>query len=71
MFGQKKKEHRTYDREKQKPVIRKSICTGETSAGFQDLVGGGFHEVMLIRSDEELAEFMETYGITETPETIY
>lgn len=30
MFGRKKqREQKSYDREKEKPVIRASICTGE------------------------------------------
>ena len=50
MFGRKQRQHLSYDREKQKPVLRKSICTGETTAGFQDLGTGAYHDVMLIRS---------------------
>ena len=48
-----------------------SICTGEKTAGFQDRKTGRFEEVMLIRSDADLQAFMEEYGITEQPETVY
>ena len=71
MFGRKKKVQLDYDRENQKPVLHKSICTGETTAGFKELRSGMYHDVMLIRSDADLAEFMEMYGIREVPETEY
>lgn len=52
-----------YDRENQRPVIRASICNGEQVAGFKDIRTGKFSEVMLIRNDGDLAEFLERYGI--------
>ena len=52
-----------YDKTKQKPVIRASICTGEKVAGFKDLATGQFSEIMLIRNDGDLYEFMESYGV--------
>ena len=36
-----------YDPEKQYPVIRSSICTGEKTAGFKNKTDGHFTEVML------------------------
>lgn len=61
----KKVEKKTYDREKQKPVLRCSICTGEQVAGFRELATGRFHEVALIRNDRDLQQFLDTYGLTE------
>lgn len=61
----KKVEKKTYDREKQKPVLRCSICTGEQVAGFRELATGRFHEVTLIRNDRDLQQFLDTYGLTE------
>lgn len=55
----------TYDEEKQKPVIRCSICTGEQVAGFKDIHTGKFTDIMLIRSEKDLQEFKDLYGITE------
>ena len=52
-----------YDPEKEKPMIRASICNGEQVAGFKDLETGAFHEVMLIRDDLDLAEFKQEYGL--------
>ncbi len=54
-----------------KPVLHKSICTGETTAGFKDLETGKYTEVMLIREEKDLNRFMSEYGITEKPETEY
>ena len=62
MFG-KKKEKRTYDTQRCKPVLKCSICNGEQVAGFRDLKTGKFEEVALIRSGRELQEFLELYGL--------
>ena len=64
MFGRKKKKG-TYDKENQQPMIRCSICTGEQVAGFKDRRTGGFQEIMLIRGDRDLKEFMEMYDLSE------
>ena len=65
MLFPKKREKRAYDRENLKPIIRSSICTGEQVAGFQNIHTGKFTEVMLIRGARDLAEFLETYGLSE------
>jgi hypothetical protein len=65
MFFKKKQEKRSYDKENQKPVIRSSICTGEKTAGFQDIHTGKFTEIMLIRTPGDLEEFRRLYGIDE------
>ena len=54
---------KTYDKVNQKPVVRSSICTGEKVAGFKDIHTGKFTDVMLIRDDKDLNEFMRQYGI--------
>ena len=71
MFFRKRKEKKTYDKDRRKPVIRVSICTGEQTAGFQDLINGHFEEVMLIRDSRDLEKFKDTYGITSEIEKIY
>ena len=64
MFGKKQQATpKTYDPAKQKPVLRCSICTGEQVAGFRDLETGHFHEVMLIRSPQDLERFQAAYGV--------
>lgn len=63
--GRKGAPARTYDPEKEKPVIRASICTGERVAGFRDRRSGTFHDVMLIRNQKDLDEFLRMYGLEE------
>ena len=57
--------------ENQKPILHRSICTGETTAGFKDPGTGKYTEMMLIRNEKDLKQFMKEYGITERPETEY
>lgn len=71
MFFKKKTAKKTYDKDNRRPVIKASICNGEQVAGFQDIRTGAFEEVMLIRSRDDLAEFMSTYGIEDKIEKIY
>ena len=52
-----------FDPAKQAAVIRSSICTGEKVAGFKDLEGGHFTEVMLIRDGKDEQRFREIYGL--------
>ena len=54
----------TYDKERLKPVIRSSICTGEKVAGFWDIRTGKFTEVMLIRDSKDMDLFLEKYDIS-------
>ena len=68
MFGFFSKKHAAesvydYDPAREKPVIHASICTGEQVAGFKDLKTGEFHEIMLIRNDRDLRDFLDTYGL--------
>ena len=63
MFFTKKQQKLSYDRQRQVPVIRSSICTGEKTAGFKDINTGKFEEVSCIHSEKELQDFMELYGI--------
>ena len=56
-----------YDPEKQKAVIRQSICTGEKVAGFKDKKSGAFTEVMLIKTPKDEEKFKEMYGVEKLP----
>ena len=60
-----------FDPERYTPVIRRSICTGERSAGFRDRTTGRTEEIMLIRDDRDLEEFRTQYGIQGTIQEIY
>lgn len=53
----------SYDRSRQEPVIRCSICTGEQVAGFCDKATGSFTEVMLIKNSSDLETFCQQYGV--------
>lgn len=63
------KKHRTaiyadqWDRSIQKPTIRSSICTGEKVAGFKNMITGKFEEIMLIKNDKDMDDFLTLYGI--------
>jgi len=63
MFGKIKKA--SYDKENKKPVIRCSICTGEQVAGFKDIKTGKFEDIMLIKTEKDLKDFMSRYDISE------
>ena len=52
-----------FDPEKQLPVMKCSICTGERVAGFKDISSGHITEIMVIRSDEDLQYFKKQYNI--------
>lgn len=60
-----------YDRENLRPVIRCSICTGEEVAGFRNLHTGKFTDDRLLRSDRDLQDFMEQYGLETEPPREY
>ncbi len=72
MFRKKKDEiEYGYDKTSQIPVIRCSICNGEQVAGFKDIQSKQFHEVMLIRTDADLENFMRKYDLKEEPKRVY
>ena len=59
-----------YDPNVEKPIVKSSICTGEKTAGFKDLTTGKYRDVMAIKSDADLQQFMKDYGL-ETIDTEY
>lgn len=65
MFKKRKVHAKTqpYNPQKQEPVIRASICTGEQVAGFKDRESGKFEEAMLIRGEGDLQEFCTRYEV--------
>ena len=54
------------------PVLRRSICTGETTACARERATGKLHELMLIRTEQDLKQFAKDYGVdpSEIP-TVY
>ena len=67
----KKSDRKEFDREKMIPAVRSSICTGEKVAGFRNKQTGKFEEVMMIRTEQELQEFADMYGIDRTKIQIF
>lgn len=63
--GKAAQKKNAYDKDTSKPIIKCSICTGEQVAGFKDIHTGKFEEVMLIREQKDLDDFMKQYGISE------
>lgn len=67
MFGKRKKPTvPPYNKSGKIPVLRSSICTGEQVAGFKDPVSGKFEELMLIRDNRDLSEFLRQYQVEES-----
>lgn len=67
MFGRRKKQAAVpYDRGNKIPVIRSSICTGEQVASFKDPSSGKFEELILLRDDRDLQEFLRRYHVEES-----
>ena len=54
-----------FDPARQTAVIRSSVCTGERVAGFRDTATGHFTEVLVLRTEEDLRFFRDTYRLTE------
>ena len=74
LFGRKTPEPELppFDLEDCEPVIRASICTGEKVACMREKASGKLHEVMLIRSEKDLAAFCSRYGLRpEQIRTVY
>lgn len=63
MFWKKEKKRSNYDKTGKIPVIRASICTGEQVAGFKETRTGKFEELMLIRDEKDMKEFLEMYDV--------
>ena len=62
---------KAYDKEKTRPAIRCSICTGEQVAGFLNKRPGHIEEMALSRRPKDLEDFKQTYGITGEVEKFY
>lgn len=59
----RKKNEKFYDKDNERPIIRASICNGEQVAGFKNIHTGKFTEVMVIRDDRDMKEFLDMYHI--------
>lgn len=57
-----------YDPKTQQPAVRKSICTGEMTAGFVDLRTGRFTDLMRLDGQKALEQFKKDTGAEEIRE---
>ena len=74
LFKKKQAEPETthFDPAAFEPVIRASICTGEKVACMRERATGKLHELMLIRTEEDLALFRSRYGVVDAEiRTVY
>ena len=61
-----------YDPATQRPAVRRSICTGEMTAGFIDKQTGKFQDLMRLDGPRALRDFCDAIGVREEEvETIY
>ena len=58
-----KKTEPQFPPERYEPVLRCSICTGEQTACMRSKETGKLTELMLVRGEEDLAAFRETYHL--------
>ena len=63
LFAKIHKNQLTYDKAKEEPVIKKSICTGETTVGFADKNTGKFRDIRRADSEKDIATFCRETGI--------
>lgn len=57
-----------YDPETQQPAVRRSICTGEMTAGFIDKNTGKFTDLMRLDGKAGLEQFKRDTGTEEIKE---
>lgn len=65
MFFRKEKEKKDFDRSLIDAAVLTGICSGEKTFGFIDKRTGKFNSVCLVRSQKELDEILEGYGLLE------
>ncbi len=56
-------EYKEYDLSIWKPFLKCSICNGEQVAGFRNTQTGEAEEIAFIQNQDELQEFLNTYGL--------
>ena len=61
-FGKQPSLRDTYPPERFEPVIRSSICIGERTACMRDRETGRIHDLFLLRTPQELAQFAKDCG---------
>ena len=65
LFKKKKPAAIAYDPATQQPAVRKSICTGEMTAGLVDRATGHFTDLMRLEDQAALEAFCQSLGASE------
>ena len=68
LFKRRQPPRLAYDPQTQQPAVRRSICTGEMTAGFIDLRTGKFTDFMRVDGHEGLEAFKRETGAQEIKE---
>ena len=68
LFRKRDRDTIEYDPITQQPAVRKSICTGEMTAGFIDLRTGKFTDLMRLDGQKGLEQFKKDTGAEEIRE---
>jgi hypothetical protein len=72
LFHRKALDPIPFDPSKEEPAVKKSICTGEATAGFLDRATGRFRDVQIIKNPLDFQEFCQRTGTDpEKIRTIY
>ena len=64
LFRKRDRDTIDYDPPTQQPAVRKSICTGEMTAGFIDRETGRFRDIMRLDGQKELEAFCKSVGVS-------
>ena len=64
-FKKKSQPVEPYDPQKEKPELHTNTCNRDKVAGFRSLEDGRFHEMITVRSDDDLKEFCRRYAVKE------
>lgn len=68
----RRREEIPFDPVRQRPAVRRSVCTGEMTAGFIDRETGKFQDIMRVDGRAGLEAFCRAIGVApEEVETIY
>ena len=59
LFHRKALDPIPFDPSKEEPAVKKSICTGEATAGFLVRATGHFRDVQVIKTPMDLQEFCQ------------
>ena len=72
LFKRNSPEPLPFPPDRYEPVLRRSICTGETTACARERETGKLHEHKLNRTEQDLKQFAKDYGVDPSEiQTVY